>query len=129
MCSLSTYFPRVSEVFIFKFIKSEVSQTSHMLESNFKHQFSYCFTKLSWNLNHGPKPRSNQSFSICQWNLNSISGQSYIKILLIRAYISAYKFDVICISENYFDPDTSDDDNNLKIPGYNLIWANNPSSV
>ena len=79
--------------------------------------------KLSGDIeeNPGPKPSSNQSFSICHWNLNSISAHNYIKVSLLRAYISTHKFDVICISETYLDSDTSDDDDNLKIAGYNLI--------
>ena len=79
--------------------------------------------KLSGDIeeNPGPKPSSNQSFSICHWNLNSISAHNYIKVSLLRAYISTHKFDVICISETYLDSDISDDDDNLKIAGYNLI--------
>ena len=84
--------------------------------------------KLSGDIeeNLGPKPSSNQSFSICHWNLNSISAHNYIKVSLLRAYISTHKFDVICISETYLDSDTSDDDDNLKIAGYNLIRADHP---
>ena len=71
--------------------------------------------------NPGPKLSSNQSFSICHWNLNRISAHNYIKVSLLRAYISTLKFDVICISKTYLDSDMSDDDYNLKIIGYNLI--------
>ena len=77
--------------------------------------------KLSGDIeeNPGPKPGSNQSFSICHWNLNSISAHNYMKVSLLRAYISTHKFDVIFISETYFDSDASDDGDNLKIAGYN----------
>ena len=87
--------------------------------------------KLSGDIeeNPGPKPSPNQSFSICHWNLNSISAHNYIKVSLLRAYISTHKFDVICISETYLDSDTSDDDDNLKIASYNLIQANHPSNT
>ena len=87
--------------------------------------------KLSGDIeeNPGPKPSSNQSFSICHWNLNSISAHNYIKVSLLRAYISTHKFDVICISETYLDSDTSDDDGNLKIAGYNFIRADHPSNT
>ena len=78
--------------------------------------------------NPRPKPSSNQSFFICHWNLSSISAHNYIKISLLRAHISTHKFDVICISETYLDSDTSDDDDNLKIAGYNLIRAEHPSN-
>ena len=79
--------------------------------------------------NPGPKPSSNQSFSICHWNLNSISAHNYIKVSLLRVYISTHKFDVICISETYLDSNTSDDDDNLKVAGYNLIRADHPSNT
>ena len=79
--------------------------------------------------NPEPKPGSNQIFSICHWNLNSISAHNYIKVLLSRAYISTHKFDAICISETYLDSDASDDDGNLKVTGYNLIRANHPSNT
>ena len=79
-------------------------------------------SKLSSDIkeNLGPKPSSNQRFSISHWNSNGISAHNYIKISLLRAYISTHKFDVICISETYLDSDRSDDENNLKIAGYNL---------
>ena len=54
--------------------------------------------------------------------MNSISAHNYIKVSLLRAYISTHKFDVICISETYLDSDTSDDDDNL-------IRANHPSNT
>ena len=79
--------------------------------------------------NRGPKPSFNQSFSICHWNLNSISAHNYIKLSLLRAYISTHKFDVICISETHLDSDKSDDDDNLKIASYNLMRADHPSNT
>ena len=48
---------------------------------------------------------------------------------LLRAYISTHKLDVICISETYLDSDISDDDDNLKIAGYNLIRADHSSNT
>ena len=65
---------------------------------------------------NGTTRRSN-----CHWNLNSISAHNYIKVSLLRAHISTHKFDVISISETYRDSNTTDDDDNLKIAGYNLI--------
>ena len=51
--------------------------------------------------NPGPKCISNQSFFICHWNLNSITAHNYLKIYLLRAYISLHNFDLVCISETY----------------------------
>ena len=50
---------------------------------------------------------SNQIFSICHWNLKSISAYNYIKLSLLRACLSTHNFDVIFISETCLDSDTS----------------------
>ena len=46
--------------------------------------------------NSGPKPNCCESFSICHWNLNSILAQNFLKLSLLRAYITVHEFDVIC---------------------------------
>ena len=71
--------------------------------------------------NPGPKGNSNQSFSTCHWNLNSITAHNHLKISLLRAYISLHNFDVVCISETYLDPTTA-------LAGYNLLRTDHPSN-
>ena len=78
--------------------------------------------------NPGPKPVSGQSFSICHWNLNSISAHTYTKIFLLTAYVLVHNFDIICLSETYLKSETSTDDQNLVIPGYCLLRADHPSN-
>ena len=53
--------------------------------------------------NPGPKPNPCQSFSICHWNLNSISAHNFLKLSLLQAYIAVHNFDVTCLSETYLD--------------------------
>ena len=53
--------------------------------------------------NPGPKPNSCECLSICHWNLNRISAHNYIKLSVLRAYISINKIDIICLSETYLD--------------------------
>ena len=86
---------------------------------------------LSGNIekNPGPKPSSCAKFSICHWNLNSISAHNFIKISLLRAYVSTHNFDILCLSETYLDSNISSNDNNLTIPGYDLHRADHPSNV
>ena len=79
-------------------------------------------------LNPGTKQSSINSFSICYWNLNSLSAHNYAKIFLLKAYIAIHWFDIICISETYLDSNTSPDDNNLDISSYNLIQSDHPSN-
>ena len=79
--------------------------------------------------NLGPKPSSNQIFSICHWNLNSISADNNIKLSILRGYLSTHRFDVICLSEIYLDSDTFHEDANLEIVGYTLIRADHSSNT
>ena len=80
-------------------------------------------------LNPGPKPDSSQSFSICHWNLNSMSAHNYSKISLLTAYISIHDFGVICLSETYLTSTTDINDENLKIPGYIMYCIDHLSDV
>ena len=79
--------------------------------------------------NLGPKPSSNQIFSICYCNLNNISAHNNIKLSLLKAYLITHKFDVICISETYLDFHTPHEDPNLETIGCTLIRANHPSNT
>ena len=79
-------------------------------------------------LNPGPKNKSDVNFSICYWNLNSISAHNYAKVFLLKAYIAVYKFDITCISETYLDTSIISDDGNLEVLGYNLIRSDHPSN-
>ena len=92
--------------------------------------FSLTIIRLSGDIeeNPGPKCNSNQLFSICHRNLNSITAHNYLKISLLRAYISLHYFDVVCISETYLDSSTAPDDENLEIAGYNLLRTDHPSN-
>ena len=75
----------------------------------------------------GPKTKSCQSFSICHWNLNSISAHNFSKKLLLQAYNAVHKCDIICLSKTYLNSSIPYDDDNLEIPGYNLIRADHLS--
>ena len=68
-------------------------------------------------------------FFICHWNLNSISSHNFIKISLLRAYVSTHNFNNLCLSDTYLDSSTSSNDNNLTIPGYDLYRADHSSHV
>ena len=73
-------------------------------------------------------PVLENKFSICHWNLNSTAAHNYAKVCLLRAYIAAYKFDIVCISETYLDSSITSDNSILEILGYNLIRYDHPSN-
>ena len=79
-------------------------------------------------LNPGPRDKSRSAFSTCHWNLHSVTAHNYAKISLLEAYITAQKFDVVCISETYLYSSTAYDNSNLEIAGYNLIRSDHPSN-
>ena len=53
--------------------------------------------------NPGPKPNLNNHFTICHWNLNSISAHNFAKVQLLKAYLAVHKFDNVCLSETYLN--------------------------
>ena len=46
---------------------------------------------------------------------------AFLRIILLKTYITIYKLDVISFSETYLDSGISNDDDKLEIPGYLLV--------
>ena len=44
----------------------------------------------------------------------------------LRAYCAIHNYDIICLSESYLNHDTLSHNDNLKIPGYELIRVDHP---
>ena len=44
----------------------------------------------------------------------------------LKVYITAHKIDIICLSETYLDSTIQSDNDNLEIPGYNLVRSDHP---
>ena len=53
----------------------------------------------------------------------------YKNVSLLSAFISIHKLDISCPSETYLNSDISPDDDNLEIPGYNIIRKDHPSNT
>ena len=79
-------------------------------------------------LNPGPKRSYSNAFSICHWNLNSISANNYAKKFLLKACIAVHKVDTIFISETYLDSSTPSDDSHLEISEHTLVCSDHPSN-
>ena len=69
-------------------------------------------------VNPGPKY---SSLTFCHWNLNGLTAHDNIKISLLQAYVTQYNCDIICISETFLNSSIQNDDDRIKIDGYNLI--------
>ena len=89
-------------------------------------------TKRSGDIKQNLVTKSNSSqsfFSICHWNLNSISAHNFTKISFLKTYIATQKLDFICLSETSLNSSFSNDDDNLEIPGFHLFRADHPSNT
>ena len=77
--------------------------------------------------NPGPKKLKKNSVSAFHWNLNNLSVHDFSKLTQLKAYISMYKHDFICLSETYLDSATPA--NLLEIDVYNLVLADHPNNI
>ena len=80
-----------------------------------------------WNQSRTCSKKLKQIISVCHWNLDSIYAHGYAKVSLLKSYITAHKMDIICLSETYLDPCMQSGNDNLEIPGYNLVRSDHPS--
>ena len=77
-------------------------------------------------INPGPKRTPKANLSVCHWNPNSISAHNYVKLSLLRAYLTFHNFNIICLSETYLNSSNSPGDETLEISGYNLVRSDHP---
>ena len=77
-------------------------------------------------VNLGPKIRSPLLF--CHWNLNSLSAHNFVKVLVLQALPVTHDYYIICLSETFLDSSVSNDDERIRIEGYNLLRADHPSN-
>ena len=79
--------------------------------------------------NPGLKSYSAQYSATCHWSLSSIAAPNFIKIALLKAYLSFHKMDIVYLSETYLDSSIPVDDDNLQIPGHGSVGADHPSNT
>ena len=72
------------------------------------------------------KPVSSQSFSICHWNLSSMSAHNYSKISLLT---DIYLYNILIYVFLKLTSTADINDGNLKIPGYIMYRVDHPYYV
>ena len=77
-------------------------------------------------LNLGPKQDINQCFSVCHWNLNSITTS---KIQSLIVYNCIHKTDIIWLSQSYLNSEFLSSDSNLQMPSYNFARIDDLSNI
>ena len=78
-------------------------------------------------LNPGPTKLKGNTVSVCHWSLNSITAYNFSKLTQLKAYVSTYKYDFICLSETCLDSSTPG--NLVDVQGYNLVRADHPDNT
>ena len=92
--------------------------------------YSYCISLIgNIELDPGPKWDINKCFSVCHRNLNSVASYYFSKIQSLIAYNCIHKFDIMCLSESYWNSEILSSDSNLKIPGYIFARMDHPSNT
>ena len=82
------------------------------LSFGFRFLFILLILFVCGNVELNPIPKNRNScynFSICHWNLNSITAHNFAKVNLLRAYNAIHDFDMICLSDSYLDSTVSSD--------------------
>ena len=82
-------------------------------------------------LNPGPNKKRNSwsNFSICHWNLNSLTAHNFEKINLLEAYKTVNRFDISCLSVSILDSSILTESNNLRINGYKMVRTDHSNNV
>ena len=123
-CNLSK---NVTNVFEMVLLFYNYFETAYIFLLAFLYIFSFLNCHGDIELNPGPRKLKENNLSICHWNLNSITAHNFSKLTQLKAYISTYKHDFICLSETYLD--SSIPDNLIGIEGYNLVRADHPDNI
>ena len=84
----------------------------------------YMIIMLCGDVESNPGP---DTFNFCCWNLNSITSYDFLRLSLLEAYNSIYKYDLISVVETHLDD--SDDESRLQLDGYSFIKSNHPLNV
>ena len=69
------------------------------------------------------------NFSVCHWNLNSITAHNFGKIDLLQAYNTTHQYEMICLLESYLDLTVSSDNDNMSVNHYKLVSADHTGNV
>ena len=61
-------------------------------------------------------------------SLNSISAHNFAEAQHLKAHLAVHKFDVLCLSKIYLNSSFPFGYDNLDVPGYIIVRADNPAN-
>ena len=75
------------------------------------------------NVKSNPVLKKRHQISFYHWNLNGLAAHSFSKVSLIQAISVSKTWDVIWLSETFFDLSIDSSDERMTIEGYNPLRA------
>ena len=79
---------------------------------------------LSGDIETNPGPGT---LDFCTWNLNSIAAYDFLRVVLLEAYNSVHKYDLIGIVETHLD--TTINEARLALDGYTFYKSSHPQNM
>ena len=124
-----------SFVFIFKGACESIKETNltwsdymftiTYLINNFKH----LLLLLSGDIEINPGPKRSSNIKFCDWNLNDLSAHVFIKVPLVKAFITSIIFDLVCLPETFLDSTIPNNYVNIQTIGYSLLRTDHANDI
>ena len=95
------------------------------LINNFKH----LLLLLSGDIEINPGPKRSSNIKFCDWNLNDLSAHVFIKVPLVKAFITSIIFDLVCLPETFLDSTIPNNYVNIQAIGYSLLRTDHANDI
>ena len=115
---------------IVKCTKGSLMSTHSASENVFTKKLIELVLILSGDVEQNPDPEKEKShITFRHWNLNGLMAHNFIKVLLLHTLAVTNDYDIICLTETFFDSSIDNDDDRISIPGYHLLRADHTSNT
>ena len=84
---------------------------------------------LSGDIETNPGPEKSSAIKFCHCNLNGLAAHEFVKVPLIKAFITLCNFDIVCLSETFLDSGRPHNDENININSCSLLRVDHPNNI
>lgn len=84
---------------------------------------------MTLKLTQETNPKKPVFINFFHWSLNGLAAHDFVKMPLLKAFITAQNSDFICLSETFLDSSIDISDTRLNLNGYSLLGADHPSNI
>ena len=85
--------------------------------------------RLSGDTETNPGPEKSCAIKFCHCNLNGLAAHEFVKVPLIKAFITLHNFDIVCLSETFLDSARHHNDENNNINSCSLLRVDHPNNI